>query len=255
MKNKSFLFALMLATLFLSTIASCKKDESNAVQKQNNETAVSGNEDPFSENSTRGSVKPHNHDNATHDIPRCIKEMMNDPEFEFYDFENMVHFHELDTSGIYTYAVPCSFMETEILFVGVVNNQIVMRYAISMPMDFDYEFYYNNHRNAYIYVYSYDYSEEFFEGNLNVFNQTFRFCWVNPNLSEVGMTTGLPLPPLQHWKDMNICERIATGAELVFDLGIAFAGSSGGPLGWKLAWTLGTLNGMGWELARQKICK
>lgn len=151
MKNKFFLFALMLATMFLSTMPSCKKDESNTVLQQNSEATFSGDADSSSENCTRGSVKPVNH-NSTYATPRCITEMMNDPEFEFFDFENMAHCHALDTSGIYTYVIPSRYFDTEILFVGVINNQIIMRCALSLPLDFDYDYYSNNHLNAFVYI-------------------------------------------------------------------------------------------------------
>jgi len=84
-KNKIRTMLVLLAVMCLAF--SCKKEDTKAIQEQ---------EETLCEEVCRGNSPQHN-DNYTHSIPSCITAMMQDSTYEFWDFNNMVHFPDFDT--------------------------------------------------------------------------------------------------------------------------------------------------------------
>lgn len=232
---------MLVALTFLAF--SCKKQENNHAFpiKQQKETITSFDEKKETTRGTNGIV---------HSTPVCITAMMQDSDFIDWDFSNMVHFHEFDTTGYYTYFIPpYYFYENNILCVCVQNDEIALRYAMMFPTDFDYQTYYNQNRTALVSIYSYDYEELFYEGYLNVRNNTFLFSYVNPQLfDDEGK-----FPPLLHWGDMNLCEQILTGAETVWYGGFIVGGILNPELSILMV-LAGEGSGFAYDFMRRKAC-
>lgn len=204
--SKKGLLAFFVIASFLMN--SCKKDPLNDIQDLEALPSTQNNE------MYRG-IAPPQHDSIVtimHLTPSCITSMMQDPDFSEWDFDNMHHQHECDTIGFYTYIIPnLYFSNNTFLCVGVNNDTIVMRFALLLPPDFDYQTYYNQNITAYTYAYSYDFEEEFFDGILNVRNNTFTFYYVNEDMFTDDNTK---VPPFWKWNDMNPCQRFFTCYQL-----------------------------------------
>lgn len=234
-KNKIKTMLVLLAVMCLAF--SCKKEDTKATQEQ---------KETLCDEICRGGSPQHNDSlSFTHITPSCITAMMQDPEYEFWDFDNMVHFHEFDTAGFYTYFVPAIyFSESNFLCVTVKDGEVALNYGMMFPTNFDYQTYYNQNLTAYVSILSYDYEEVFYEGYLNVRDRSFLVTYVNPLLID----DDLEALPLWHWKDMNLCEKILTGVEIVWDAGFAIGtGGIGG-------FIAGTANGIAFEFMRRKAC-
>lgn len=174
----------------------------------------------------RGGSSQHNDSLIiTHRTPSCITAMIQDPEFCDWDFGNMVHHHEIDTVGFYTYIVPCySFSNNTFLCVGVHNDSIKMRFSLILPTDFNYQTYYDQYKDAFVNAYSYNGEEEFFNGVLDVHHNTFTFYYVNENMFQDENTD---FPTFWKWKDMNPCQRFFTGFEIAWIAPTIFLGPVG----------------------------
>ena len=209
--KKASLAILALSFLFLQ---SCKKTTLEYIQDNENETiAASSNHDIY-----RGNAPPQHDSIGTvmHFTPSCITSMMQDPEFSGWDFDNMIHYHEYDTIGFYTYIIPYEvFSNCMFLCVGVNDDTIVMRFALLLPSDFDYQTYYSQNKTAFVSAWSYNYEEDFFNGTLDVRNNTFTFNYVNPDMFH---DDPQKLPPVWKWKDMNPCQRFFTGFQIAWDI-------------------------------------
>ncbi len=116
---------------------------------------------------------------------------------------------------------------------------------LSLPYDFDYQTYYKNGYLAYVEAYTYDYEDIFFTGYLDVQNNSFKFSYVNPYLYENDLSKP---PPIWHWNEMNTCEKILIGSELLWDVGFSAALPLVGSI------VAGTINGMAYDYMRRKVC-
>lgn len=240
-KLKTVLMLVVVACLAFS----CKKNSSEIVQQHESEKVLDSE-------ICRG-PNPQQTDslNASHSTPSCITALIQNSDYDFWDFDNMVHFHEFDTAGYYNYFVPAVyFSESNILCLCVKNNEIALRYAMMFPSDFDYQTYYNQEKIAYVDILSYDYEETFYSGNLNVRYGTFQFTYVNP----LFLDDDSKYPPLHHWNDMNLCEKIITGLETTWYIGLnvhAFFN----PLLGGIDFLAGEANAAACDFMRRKACQ
>lgn len=137
MKNKFFLFALVLATLSLSTMTSCKKDEINSCQTQ--ETVIGEESNCVPDDSSKGSVKPFG-GNSAQFVPNCVREFTKEYE-DLYDFSQLLHINELDTAGYYTYAAPSKYFPSVFLVICADRNEIVLSFSFDLGENFDIDYY------------------------------------------------------------------------------------------------------------------
>ena len=230
--------ALAVISMTIGFVA-CKKEKETEPSYTNQKLEFASYPNP---STTHVSVRP-----AAHRTPPCISAMATDPEFELFDFGNIMHYHQFDTTGFYVYYIPSHLMPTDILCVGVTasDNEMKVRMVLSLPHDFDYQTYYNNGYLAYVEAYTYDYENIFFTGYLDVQNNSFKFSYVNPYLYEDDLSK---LPPLWHWNEMNTCEKILTGSKLFWGVGFSIAG---GPIGV----VAGAVNGLVYDYIGEKVCR
>ena len=242
-KFRILMGALALAVVAL-TIVSCKKQE--ITEESNSQMEVLERE------TCRGKGTQYNDSIvASHSIPSCITALIQDSSFEFWDFDNIIHNHEFDTAGYYTYIVPANcFTENNILCITVKNNEIALMFGMMFPTNFDYQTYYNQNLSAYVEILSYDYEETFYAGYLDVRYNTFLFTYVNPQL----LDDEGKLPPLHHWRDMNLCEKILTGAETLWYAGFIVGGVLNPGLGFVMA-LAGEANSAAYDFMRRKACQ
>lgn len=228
--------ALAVASMTISFFG-CKKDAEIEHSYDNQKLEFASNP-----NTPQISVRP-----VTHQTPSCISAMAADPEFELFDFNNIMHYHQFDTTGFFVYYIPSQLIPTDVLCVGVTtnDNEMKVRMVLSLPYNFDYQTFYNNGYLAYVEAYTYDYEDLFFTGYLDVQDNSFEFSYVNPCLYEDDLSK---LPPLWHWNEMNTCEKILTGSKLFWGVGFSIAG---GPIGV----VAGAVNGLVYDYIGEKVCR
>lgn len=125
----------MLATMFLSTMPSCKKDEAKPQEVQNQEIVDSEANDCPADGFSKGrtNVKPNKI--PVQSIPYCVQQFANEYG-DLYDFSQLLHINELDTTGYYIYAAPSRYF-TNCLIICADRNEIVLSFSFDLGENFD----------------------------------------------------------------------------------------------------------------------
>ncbi len=112
------IIALAVLSMTIGFVA-CKKEKETEPSYANQKLEFASSPDS---NTTLISVRP-----AAHRTPSCISAMATNPEFELFDFDNILHYHQFDTTGFYVYYIPSHLVPTDILCVGVTASDNEMK--------------------------------------------------------------------------------------------------------------------------------
>lgn len=257
---------MIVFTLFTG----CKKEDAKELQNTNIcdiETTLNHHQDNYdyskiSKHAINDKPKPITY------YPRCITELFNDPEYDFWDFSKITQPHEFDTAGYHTFLIPPKdeFMAG---FNGLIITterdsdsnieEVSQRYVMSFPLDcwdgFDPMWYYDHNELAYVEFLSYDYTEMFYCGYWDVRNVRIELTrsgsgsgYWNYATGEFHVAEYLPLWELVHWRDFNDCEQGLLVAEDVVDvLGFICTGGVGG-------FVASTFNAFAFNWMRKNAC-